>query len=242
MTNLVPKKVVDKNGVLTTRMVRPEQGSINASRIPPPATKRSTEESVVAACREIMEVVEEGVWNNYAGERRDYSGLLARKLSAEGVRVAHQRILGLSDADAFSVGQHILDVFRNPAFSEDRDGAICTMIDSVPVVRDFGDRNDPRLLANFLAPLHLEVREHVKFGAYPNSGEEERSVRYLAFRLCMGELAVPTKFKEEAEWFNKNYEKLIPHSDMIRNRKGDIGWMKELVGKGIVVPLSKGLL
>jgi hypothetical protein len=58
----------------------------------------------------------------------------------------------------------------------------------------------------------------------------------------MGWLSVPPGFKEEAEWFDENYEQLTQHVDLIRDHSGDMGWMKELVSERSVAPLAEGLL
>lgn len=231
MTTLVPKQLVDKNGVLTTRMVREDTRSSSLTGFPPPKAAAVTWATSKAAAEEIVALTSKGIWNNFKGERVDYSEAVMDKLGLEGVNLVHERVVDLPEDDAFRVGTFLLHVLRDRDFGSDRAEAICTMIDAVPVVRTFGPPDDPRFLINNLASLHSVAR-----------GRDATTVRYLAFRTCMGVFPATSELKNESQWFDENHESLVPYIDSIRQRGADFGWMKELVSESSVTPLTSGLL
>lgn len=225
-------------------MVR--EGNRSSAKVPFPSPKTApvTWLTSKAAADEILALTSKGMWNNFNGERIDYSTVVMDRLGLEGVMLVHERMSDLSDEDAFSVGQMLMSVLsdRNGGFGADRVQATCTMIDAVPVMRMFGPQDDPRLLLNNLALLHSVAWERGVGGLYATVETDRMAVRYLAFRMCMGVYPDTRDLKNEAQWFEENHEALIPYIDLIRARGADFGWMQELVSESNVAPLSEGLL
>jgi hypothetical protein len=242
MTNLVPKQLVDKNGVRTTRMVREESRSSTNTSFPSPKAAPVTWMTSKAAAKEILALTAKGMWNNFNGERVDYSETIMQMLGLEGVMLVHKRVRALPEEDAFLVGTLLMYVVRDRGFGADRPEATCTMIDAVPVVRTFGPRDDPRFLMNNLSLLHSVAKES-GVGSRDETIEADRSaVRYLAFRMCMGVYPATNELKNEAQWFEENHDALVPYIDLIMERGADFGWMKELVSESGITPLANGLL
>jgi hypothetical protein len=241
MTNLVPKHLVDKNGVRTTRMVREESRSSTKASFPSPKAAPVTWRTSQAAAKEILAITAKGIWNNFDGERIDYSETIMQMLGLEGVMLVHERVRSLPEEDAFTVGTLLMHVVRDREFGADRAEVACTMIDAVPVMRTFGPRDDPRLLLNNLSLLHSVAWERGVGGLYATVETDRLAVSYMAFRMCMGVYPNARDLKNEAQWFDENREALVPYVELIRERGADFGWMKELVGEG-VAPLADGLL
>lgn len=242
MTNLIPKQLVDKNGVRTTRMVREVTRSASKASIPHPGKPFVTALGVEVAAKEILALTSKGMWNNYTGERVDHSHTVMNTLGWEGVMLVHERMSSLPEEDAFGVGQILMSVLRDRELGSDRAEVVCTMIDAVPVARTFGPRDDPRFLMNNLPLLHSVALEHGVRGLDAATDADRRAVRYLAFRMCVGDYPASRELKEESEWFEKNHEALIPYIDLIRERGANFGWLKDLVGENNLPPLATGLL
>jgi hypothetical protein len=242
MTTLVPKPLVDKNGVRTTRMVREDNRSSAKTSFPSPKAAPVTRLTSKAAASEIVALTSKGIWNNFSGERVDYSEAVMDKLGLEGVNLVHERVIALSEDDAYFVGTLLLHVLRDRDFGSDRVEATCTMIDAVPVVRMFGPQDDSRFLLKNLALLNSVAKENGIWLDDAVVESDRRAVRYLAFHLCMGVYPYARDLKNEAQWFDENCEALVPYINLIKEHGADFDWMKELVSESSVTPLTNGLL
>lgn len=242
MVNLVPKHLVDKNGVPTTRMVRPEKGSATSSSLPAPA--------VVAAPKSDAEAIV-GIIADWL-EDRDADSLerlalnLDAKLGTRGVREIHDRVAQLPEEDAAVFGNQLADVLNRKEFAAFRLPSLRTLIDAIPVARKFAGADVSGFLQKEMPMISaLGDVNGIRMGN-TDPEDDRMGVGYLTFRRCTNSSPEQVYFKDlkaDAKWFEDNMDALIPYTDMLRKRGGaDTGFLKGLVRGDSVAPLSDGML
>jgi hypothetical protein len=242
MANLVPKHLVDKNGVPTTRMVRPDQERAASAPLPAPvvaAAPRSDAEAIVG-------IVADWVEDKSADGLERLALNLDAKLGARGVREIHDRVTKLPEEDAAVLGSQLADVLNRKEFASFRLRSLHTLIDAIPVARKFADADVSAFLQKEMPMISaMGDVNGIRLGN-TDPEEDRRGIGYLTFLRCTNSSPAKVYFhnmKEDAQWFEVNADALIPHAGMLRKRDGtDTGFLKELVRGDSVIPLADGML
>lgn len=242
MTNLVPKHLVDKNGVTTTRMVRPDKEQAIPLSLPAPVvaqTPKNDAEAIVGIVADWLE--------DRSTDRLERLALnLDAKLTARGAREIHDRVAKLPVEDAAVFGNQLDDVLNRKEFASFRLRSLHTLIDATPVARKFAEADVSGFLQKEMPMISaMGDVNGLRMGA-TDPEDDQRGVGYLTFLRCTNSSPAKVYFKdmkEDAKWFEDNMDALIPYADMLRKRGGtDTGLLKGLVRGDSVAPLSDGML
>lgn len=242
MANLVPKHLVDKNGVPTTRMVRPEKERATTSSLPAPTVVTAPKNDAEA----IVAIVADWVEERNADKLEQIALHIDAKLGVVGAREIHDRVAQLPEEDAKVFGAQLVDVLTRKEFSAFRLRAMHTLIDAIPVARKFTGADVLNFLQKELPMISAMGDLNSDRINTTHTDEDQRTIAYLTFRRCTNsnrEQVYFHKMKSDAEWFEDNADALIPYADMLRKRGGaDMGVLKELVRGDTTAPLAGGML
>lgn len=242
MTNLVPKHLVDKNGVSTTRMVRPDKEQATPLSLPAPvvvSTPKNDAEAIVA-------IVADWVEEKNADKLDQLALHLNAKLGAIGVREIYARVASLPEEDAAVFGAQLVDVLTRREFASFRLRAMHTLIDAIPVARKFAETDASDFLQKEMPMIAAMGDLNSDPLGGPHTDEDQRSIGYLTFRRCINSNREQVYFhnlKTEAQWFEDNADALIPYAELLRKRGGaDVSFLKELIRGDTTTPLAGGML
>lgn len=251
MSNLKRELRVNKNGIAVTKIVRADAGTSEAGRsFPAPDRKRPATKAEYANA--IAEYLMDSDLDT--DESREYAQVMyVESLGGKSLKLLHDRVRELESPEERQFFEMVLmQTIRNSIASLDsqltRDKIVSCLVEGAPVIMKFAGVMSNVVITSSAVTKASRKTKYYGVEVRPGSvTDEDRTMfRYLMFESLFEnetEWRDRDAARNDARWFEKNTEALIPHAETIRARHSvDRSFLGELLRTDTSSALSEGIL